>query len=69
MMAGWIWEPAYRPPFPFVRSDLPEGERALLLSGYSLRAAQLGHHLAEMTQKYQRRRDRFRVNLTEPSGL
>ncbi|ESZ01114.1 site-specific integrase [Mesorhizobium sp. L48C026A00] len=66
-----------------VRSDLPEGERGLLFSGHSLRAGlatsaeieerhvqkQLGHTSAEMTRKYQRRRDRFRVNLTKASGL
>ncbi|WP_107676128.1 tyrosine-type recombinase/integrase [Agrobacterium sp. LAD9] len=66
-----------------VRSDLPEGERALLFAGHSLRAGlassaeieeryvqkQLGHASAEMTRKYQRRRDRFRTNLTKASGL
>ncbi len=66
-----------------VRSDLPERERALLFSGHSLRAGlassadieeryvqkQLGHASAEMTRKYQRRRDRFRTNLTKASGL
>ncbi|PYE87014.1 tyrosine-type recombinase/integrase [Phyllobacterium leguminum] len=66
-----------------VRSDLPEAERALLFSGHSLRAGlassadieeryvqkQLGHASAEMTRKYQRRRDRFRTNLTKASGL
>lgn len=66
-----------------IRSDLPEGERALLFSGHSLRAGlassadieeryvqkQLGHASAEMTRKYQRRRDRFRTNLTRASGL
>ncbi|AZO32375.1 tyrosine-type recombinase/integrase [Mesorhizobium sp. M1B.F.Ca.ET.045.04.1.1] len=66
-----------------VRSDLPEGERAGLFSGHSLRAGlassadieeryvqkQLGHASAEMTRKYQRRRDRFRTNLTKASGL
>lgn len=66
-----------------VRSDLPEGDRALLFSGHSLRAGlassaeieeryvqkQLGHASAEMTRKYQRRRDRFRTNLTKASGL
>jgi len=66
-----------------VRSDLPEGERAVLFSGHSLRAGlassadieeryvqkQLGHASAEMTRKYQRRRDRFRTNLTKASGL
>ena len=66
-----------------VRGDLPEGERGQLFAGHSLRAGlassaevderyvqkQLGHTSAEMTRKYQRRRDRFRVNLTKASGL
>jgi integrase len=66
-----------------VRGDLGEGERAAKFSGHSLRAGlassaevderyvqkQLGHASAEMTRKYQRRRDRFRVNLTKASGL
>ncbi|MCW0000155.1 site-specific integrase [Pararhizobium sp. YC-54] len=66
-----------------VRGDLTEGERALKFSGHSLRAGlassaevderyvqkQLGHASAEMTRKYQRRRDRFRVNLTKAAGL
>lgn len=66
-----------------VRGDLSEGERALKFSGHSLRAGlassaevderyvqkQLGHASAEMTRKYQRRRDRFRVNFTKASGL
>lgn len=66
-----------------VRGDLSEGERAAKFSGHSLRAGlassaevdegyvqkQLGHTTAEMTRKYQRRRDRFRVNLTKASGL
>jgi len=66
-----------------VRGDLPEGERAQKFAGHSLRAGlassaevderyvqkQLGHTSAEMTRKYQRRRDRFRVNLTKASGL
>ncbi|NSY99582.1 site-specific integrase [Agrobacterium tumefaciens] len=66
-----------------VRGDLPEIERGLKFSGHSLRAGlassaevderyvqkQLGHASAEMTRKYQRRRDRFRVNLTKASGL
>lgn len=30
---------------------------------------QLGNASAEMTRKYQRRRDRFRVDLTKASGL
>lgn len=66
-----------------VRGDLPEGERGMMFAGHSLRAGlassaevderyvqkQLGHASAEMTRKYQRRRDRFRVNLTKASGL
>lgn len=66
-----------------VRSDLPEGERADKFAGHSLRAGlassaevderyvqkQLGHASAEMTRRYQRRRDRFRVNLTKAAGL
>lgn len=57
------------------RNDLTEGERFEKFSGHSLRAGlatsaeveeryiqkQLGHTSAEMTRKYQRRRDRFRV--------
>ena len=56
-----------------VRSDLPEGQRDKLFAGHSLRSGlassaevderyvqkQLGHASAEMTRKYQRRRDRF----------
>ncbi|WP_454857746.1 site-specific integrase [Rhizobium binxianense] len=66
-----------------VRGDLSEIERAFKFSGHSLRAGlassaevderyvqkQLGHASAEMTRRYQRRRDRFRVNLTKASGL
>jgi integrase len=66
-----------------VRGDLPEDERGMMFAGHSLRAGlassaevderyvqkQLGHTSAEMTRKYQRRRDRFRVNLTKASGL
>lgn len=66
-----------------IRSDLPEKERLALFSGHSLRAGlassaevderyiqkQLGHASAEMTRRYQRRRDRFRVNLTKAAGL
>jgi integrase len=29
----------------------------------------LGHASAEMTRRYQRRRERFRVNLTKAAGL
>lgn len=66
-----------------IRSELPEKERVALFSGHSLRAGlassaevderyvqkQLGHASAEMTRRYQRRRDRFRVNLTKAAGL
>ncbi|MGR9202203.1 site-specific integrase [Rhizobium leguminosarum] len=66
-----------------VRGDLSEIERALKFSGHSLRAGlassaevderyvqkQLGHASAEMTRRYQRRRDRFCVNLTKAAGL
>jgi integrase len=66
-----------------IRSELPEKDRLALFSGHSLRAGlassaevderyvqkQLGHASAEMTRRYQRRRDRFRVNLTRAAGL
>ena len=66
-----------------IRGELPERERLALFSGHSLRAGlassaevderyvqkQLGHASAEMTRRYQRRRDRFRVNLTKAAGL
>ena len=66
-----------------IRGDLPEAERLALFSGHSLRAGlassaevderyvqkQLGHASAEMTRRYQRRRDRYRVNLTKAAGL
>ncbi len=66
-----------------IRAELPEKERMALFSGHSLRAGlasgaevderyvqkQLGHASAEMTRRYQRRRDRFRVNLTKAAGL
>ena len=66
-----------------IRADLPEKERLALFSGHSLRAGlassaevderyvqkQLGHASAEMTRRYQRRRDRFRINLTKAAGL
>ncbi|WP_371349318.1 tyrosine-type recombinase/integrase [Ancylobacter sp. IITR112] len=66
-----------------VRADLSEGEREEKFAGHSLRAGlassaeveerfvqkQLGHASAEMTRRYQRRRDRFRVNLTKAAGL
>ena len=66
-----------------VRADLPEGERAKAFAGHSLRAGlassaeadeahiqrQLGHASAEMTRRYKRRREQFRVNLTMAAGL
>jgi integrase len=66
-----------------IRGELPEKDRLALFSGHSLRAGlassaevderyvqkQLGHASAEMTRRYQRRRDRFRVNLTKAAGL
>lgn len=66
-----------------IRGDLPELERLMKFGGHSLRAGlassaevderyvqkQLGHASAEMTRRYQRRRDRFRVNLTKAAGL
>lgn len=66
-----------------ISADLPDKERLALYSGHSLRAGlassadideryvqnHLGHASAEMTRRYQRRRDRFRVNLTKAAGL
>ncbi|MBJ2154066.1 tyrosine-type recombinase/integrase [Paracoccus sp. IB05] len=66
-----------------LRGNLPEKDRPALFSGHSLRAGlassaevderhvqkQLGHASADMTRRYQRRRDRFRVNLTKAAGL
>jgi len=66
-----------------LRGDLPEEERRGKFGGHSLRAGlataaeaderhvqkQLGHASAEMTRRYQRRRDKFRVNLTKAAGL
>ncbi|MEX3313505.1 tyrosine-type recombinase/integrase [Sulfitobacter sp. PS-8MA] len=66
-----------------LRAELPEKERLALFSGHSLRAGlassaeideryvqqHLGHATAEMTRRYQRRRDRFRVNMTKAAGL
>jgi integrase len=50
-----------------VRADLPEGERANKFAGHSLRAGLASS--AEITRRYQRRRDRFGVNLTKAAGL
>jgi integrase len=66
-----------------VRADLPEAEREKKFAGHSLRAGlassaevderhvqkHLGHATAEMTRRYQRRRERFRINLTKAAGL
>ena len=66
-----------------LRPDLPDAERVKLFSGHSLRSGlasyaevderyvqkQLGHASPQMTRRYQRRRDRFRVNLTKAAGL
>jgi integrase len=66
-----------------LRGDLAEGERRLAFGGHSLRAGlassaqieeahvqkHLGHGSAEMTRRYQRKRDRFKVNLTKAAGL
>ncbi len=66
-----------------IRADLPEADRLKLFSGHSLRAGlassaevderfvqkHLGHASAAMTRRYQRRRARFRVNLTKAAGL
>ena len=66
-----------------IRNDLPDKDRVALFSGHSLRAGlassaeideryvqkHLGHASAEMTRRYQRRRDRFRINLTKAAGL
>jgi integrase len=66
-----------------IRGDLAEGERRLAFGGHSLRAGlassaqieeahvqrHLGHASAEMTRRYQRKRDRFSVNLTKAAGL
>jgi integrase len=66
-----------------LRGDLAEGERRLAFGGHSLRAGlassaqieeahvqkHLGHASAEMTRRYQRKRDRFQVNLTKAAGL
>ena len=66
-----------------VRVDLPDGERKRVVAGHPLRAGLAGsaqveeahvqkhlrHASAEMTRRYQRKRDRFRVNLTKAAGL
>jgi integrase len=66
-----------------LRGDLTEGDRGLAFGGHSLRAGlassaqieeahvqkHLGHASAEMTRRYQRKRDRFTINLTKAAGL
>jgi integrase len=66
-----------------LRGELAEGERRLAFGGHSLRAGlassaqieeahvqkHLGHASAEMTRRYQRKRDRFQINLTKAAGL
>jgi len=66
-----------------VRGDLSSTERSLAFAGHSLRAGlassanvderhvqkQLGHASVEMTRRYQRSRDRFKINLTKAAGL
>jgi len=66
-----------------IRGDLPEDERRRRFAGHSLRAGlataaqaeerfvqhHLGHATVIMTRRYQRRRDRFRINLTRAAGL
>jgi integrase len=66
-----------------VGSGKSDEERVKKFAGHSLRAGlasgaevderyvqkHLGHASAEMTRRYQRRRDRFRVNLTKAVGL
>ena len=66
-----------------IRGDLAEGELGARFAGHSLRAGlassaevderyvqkHLGHASAEQTRRYQRRRDRFRINLTKAAGL
>jgi integrase len=66
-----------------IRGNLSEGERKRAFGGHSLRAGlassaqieeahvqkHLGHASAEMTRRYQRKRDRFKVNLTKAAGL
>ena len=65
-----------------LRGDLAEGERRLAFGGHSLRAGlassaqieeahvqkHLGHASAEMTRRYQRKRDRFRSTLQRRRG-
>lgn len=76
---AWSSRRPLRPMFAAISAKA----HAVKFSGHSLRAGlassagvderyvqkQLGHASAEMTRKYRRRRDCFRVNLTKASGL
>ncbi len=50
-----------------LRPELSKTDRLRLYSGHSLRAGLASS--AEVTRRYQRRRDRFRVDLTKAAGL
>ena len=65
-----------------VGADAAEGERAAMFAGHSLRAGfgssgidekhtqeQFGHASVQMTRRYNRRRERFAVNMTKVAGL
>jgi integrase len=66
-----------------LRPGLPEAERAACFAGHSLRAGlatsaqaeerhvqkHLGHASPDMTRRYQRQKDRFKINLTQAAGL
>jgi len=49
--------------------EIERRTRQLPRSRRALAQKQLGHASTEMTRRYQRRRDRFRVNLTMAAGL
>ncbi|MGQ3121235.1 MAG: tyrosine-type recombinase/integrase [Aliihoeflea sp.] len=65
-----------------VRADAAEGDREAMFAGHSLRAGfgssgidekhtqqQFGHATVQMTRRYNRRRERFAVNMTKIAGL
>ena len=76
------WSSALRSPRACAETS-PSASGLNKFAGHSLRAGlassaeideryvqkHLGHASAEMTRRYQRRRDRFRVNLTKAAGL
>ena len=80
MSPGWCRKPRSPPAFAAIS---PRANESCAFSGHSLRAGlassaqieeahvqnHLGHASAEMTRRYQRKRDRFRVNLTKAAGL